>query len=292
MAKNAGRRQNFIHVVVPKQICAFIIGGFSLIAFSLVGVAYLSGGIASANTTIVASNTYTWENWPSNSTGYTSLQWSVTPLTDPSPDGYFWSNQFYFNNANGNAAYFGLQTEGTAPTGKIAIFSAWSALASQSPQYAKSFSGEGTGYTARISFKWNVGTKYDLQVQRLNIVATGTVSKIITGTGSTPVAISWSGQSAFPTVLAGQTVYITGKPYKTSQASTDGTLYFAAGTKITTNSAIVFSQSLVPDPESHTGVPNGTWWGAWIWKDGTQSKQFVGEVEVPLSWGNITDCLL
>ena len=41
----------------------------------------------------------------------------------------------------GEAAYFGLQTRGAEPTGKIAIFSVWGALDAEGPEHAAPFGG-------------------------------------------------------------------------------------------------------------------------------------------------------
>lgn len=83
-------------------------------------------------------------------------------MTDPSPDGYFWSHQFWL--VGGEAGYVGLQTAGSEPTGRIAIFSVWNAVAAEGPAYAAPFGGEGEGFTARIPYHWRVGTSYRFSV--------------------------------------------------------------------------------------------------------------------------------
>jgi hypothetical protein len=80
------------------------------------------------------------------------MRWDLEPRSDPSPVGYFWSHQVAL--MDGEAAYLGLQTEGAAPTGKIAIFSVWGAIDADSAEYAAPFSGEGTGMTVRIRYPW------------------------------------------------------------------------------------------------------------------------------------------
>lgn len=133
---------------------------FSLI-FGLIGTYLL---ISTRAATIAPTGTYTDWYWPTTTPGYQSFEWEVTPKVDPTPDGYFWAHQFQFN--NGDGGYFGLQTQGANPTGKIAIFSVWQALAAQGPQVATTFGGEGTGYTVRIKYPWVSGQRYRLRVAR------------------------------------------------------------------------------------------------------------------------------
>ena len=74
----------------------------------------------------VPVGTYTTWSWPPTPTGYAELRWKVEPRTDPSPVGYFWSHQVAL--LGGEAAYVGLQTMGSEPAGKIAIFSVWGGI--------------------------------------------------------------------------------------------------------------------------------------------------------------------
>lgn len=105
----------------------------------------------------VPVGTYTTWSWPPTSMGYTELRWEVEPRTDPSPVGYFWSHQVAL--IGGQAAYVGLQTRGSEPTGKIAIFSVWGAIDAKSPEYAAPFGGEGRGMTVRIRYEWAPGRR-------------------------------------------------------------------------------------------------------------------------------------
>jgi hypothetical protein len=91
------------------------------------------------------------------------VQWEVEPRTDPSPVGYFWSHQVAL--LGGEAAYFGLQTQGSEPAGKIAIFSVWGALDAEGPEYADAFWGEGTGMTVRIRYEWVPGRRERLRLR-------------------------------------------------------------------------------------------------------------------------------
>jgi hypothetical protein len=91
------------------------------------------------------------------------MHWEVEPRSDPSPVGYFWSHQVAL--VGGEAAYFGLQTAGSEPTGKIAIFSVWGALDAEGPEYAAPFSGEGSGMTVRIRYQWEPGRAVRLAIR-------------------------------------------------------------------------------------------------------------------------------
>jgi hypothetical protein len=112
------------------------------------------------------TGTFTYWDWPATTRGFTSLEWTVTPQTDPTPDGYFWSHQFWLlaGEAGSEAGYAGLQTVGSAPTGKIAIFSVWNSMAAAGPEFAAPFTGEGDGFSVRVRFPWEVGHAYPFRV--------------------------------------------------------------------------------------------------------------------------------
>lgn len=112
------------------------------------------------------TGTYTDVALPDRPEGYAELAWSITPRTDPSPDGYFWSHQFGL--LGGEQGYAGLQTHNADLGGKIAIFSIWAAWGADGPEWAAPFGGEGTGWSARIRYDWQVGATY-----RLAVAATG-----------------------------------------------------------------------------------------------------------------------
>jgi hypothetical protein len=88
------------------------------------------------------------------------MRWQVEPRSDPSPVGYFWSHQVGF--VGGEGAYLGVQTQGSEPTGKIAIFSVWGGLDAEGPEYAAPFSGEGSGMTVRVRYEWVPGRRVRL----------------------------------------------------------------------------------------------------------------------------------
>jgi hypothetical protein len=110
------------------------------------------------------TGTFTYWDWPPapGGKGFGWFEWTVTPHTDPTPDGYFWSHQFWL--VGGPAGYCGLQTLGSEPTGKIAIFSIWDAESATGPEFAARFTGEGDGYSVRLRWPWVVGEEYTLGV--------------------------------------------------------------------------------------------------------------------------------
>jgi hypothetical protein len=111
----------------------------------------------------VPVGTYTQWSWPPTRSGYDEMRWELEPRSDPSPVGYFWSHQVGL--VGGDGAYLGLQTQGSEPTGKIAIFSVWGAIDAEGAEYAAPFSGEGTGMTVRIRYRWVPGRRERLALR-------------------------------------------------------------------------------------------------------------------------------
>jgi len=116
------------------------------------------------------TGTYSDWNFPGSvtTTDYKNFSWDVTVNVDPSPQSYFYSTQFWFiqddKSIDPNGGYFGIQTNGSAPTGKIAIFSIWGAVDASGPEYAQPFGAEGTGYSVRITYPWVQGRTYHLRI--------------------------------------------------------------------------------------------------------------------------------
>lgn len=103
--------------------------------------------------------------WPSSLVGYTSMDTDIIPITDGSPDGYYLSAYYWFSgDYPATGGYLGLQTEGTVPTGKIAIFSIWGATSSNGPGYNSSGNEGGVYYTSRITYPWVINHTYDLNI--------------------------------------------------------------------------------------------------------------------------------
>jgi hypothetical protein len=154
---------------------------------------------------VVPVGTYTTWSWPATASGYDAFRWEVEPRTDPSPVGYFWSHQVGL--VGGDGAYVGLQTQGSEPTGKIAIFSVWGALDAESPEYAGPFSGEGSGMTVRIRYEWVPGRRVQFALRADGVgwwradVEERLVGRIRVGTGwgaLAPSSIMWTERYAPP----------------------------------------------------------------------------------------------
>lgn len=119
------------------------------------------------------TGTYTDWYFPDSASGYDNFALDVTVNADPSPQSFFYSTEFWFANGDGSASttgYFGIQTQGASPgpTGKIAIFSIWDALAAQGPDFAAPFGGEGIGYSVRISYPWIADRTYHMRIGKLS----------------------------------------------------------------------------------------------------------------------------
>jgi hypothetical protein len=160
---------------------------------------------------VVPVGTYTLWSWPPARSGYQEMRWDLEPRTDPSPVGYFWSHQVGL--VGEEAAYFGLQTEGAAPTGKIAIFSVWGALDAEGPEYAAPFSGEGSGMTVRIRYQWVTGRRERLVVQsdgggwwraRVGDQTVGRIRVNAAWAGLAPTSIMWTERYAPPLRACGE----------------------------------------------------------------------------------------
>ncbi len=118
------------------------------------------------------SGTYTEWFWPPSTSfartllaGYKSFEHTLLPEIDPGPDSsYYWAHQFRI--IGGEGGYLGLQSTGNradGSVGKTAIFSIWDALEAVGPG-AMRFSGEGSGWSARIPYPWQPGRPYSLRV--------------------------------------------------------------------------------------------------------------------------------
>lgn len=109
-------------------------------------------------------------NWPTpaDPKGYYNLDCIITPEVDSSTDGYFFAHQFFFNGLENVGGYLGLQTAGghTSPHvgTKIAVFSVWNATAGSGTEYSAAFSGEGTGWSTRITYPWVINRPYLLRI--------------------------------------------------------------------------------------------------------------------------------
>ncbi len=113
--------------------------------------------------------------WTLPGNNYTNMQWTVRPETDPSPQGWFWANQWWIRHGDGqsSAGYAGLQTVGSGFGTKIAIFSIWDALGATvsnvSGSVCVNFGNEGTGYSCRIPYDWQVNHTYRFDVRKIDV---------------------------------------------------------------------------------------------------------------------------
>jgi hypothetical protein len=163
----------------------------------------LRRGRRGRNDGVSPTGTYTDVRFSPRAGGYHQLAWTVTIRTDPSPDGYFWAHQFGFG--GGEQGYCGLQTHNAELGGKIAIFSVWSALGADGPEHAGRFGGEGTGFTARIRYEWQVDVPYRLTVERTASDDAGAwwraqvadpTTEVVATVGSILVPAQWDGLAA------------------------------------------------------------------------------------------------
>lgn len=88
---------------------------------------------------------------------------------------YFWSHQFSLSPlGSANTGYIGIQGDSSlfngTSVGRGTIFSIWASLAAQpldSRTVCGVFGGEGTGYSCRLPFDWQDGTRYRYHVFRV-----------------------------------------------------------------------------------------------------------------------------
>jgi hypothetical protein len=153
------------------------------------------------NQVSIADTNLGYANWyfPATNTGYTEMDTDFTPQLDGTPDGYFFSQQFWFmqNDNFAYGGYFGLQTEGPGLTGKVAIFSIWGATSATSSGFAGTFSNEGTGYSTRIAYPWVLNHTYNLQI-RLGTQTASSSTWIATVTDTTTNVATTIGNIVVP----------------------------------------------------------------------------------------------
>ncbi len=147
----------------PKKLILILI-------FALAGVILLTRVFASHQQRV--TQTYSTFTWPETSQGYTEFEWSMTPMSDPSPQGFYWATDFTFKwsgqkdkNANHSPGYVGLQTSRSMLGKKAAVFSIWHAKSGSSTGLAKPFDHEGSGYQTMIPYDWKVGQEYKFKLR-------------------------------------------------------------------------------------------------------------------------------
>jgi len=104
--------------------------------------------------------------------GYSSMEVDITPEVEQGTAGYYYANTVWYTNYTGNnsgVAYAGLQTNGfngTSYIGHMAIFSVWDVTSGIAEQggVGVPFSGEGTGFSVRLPYAWQVSHVYRLKI--------------------------------------------------------------------------------------------------------------------------------
>ncbi len=214
-------------------------------------IAVLGGGwnvyksFASAGQAI--TNTYTDFKFPNDQdavNGYSNLYWTVKPISDPSPQGIFWSHQFWFKNSQLDsknpglsAGYAGLQT---GANGKTVRFSIWHSLNSYAGQLPNTkigiFANEGWGNTVYAPFDWKVNTSYNFRVYKANSSPRIMWNADITDTsngrtyriGTIEVSSNWGGLEPYTSVW---TEYFGGTIANCSQIPYIGVEYLLVSVK-------------------------------------------------------------
>ena len=109
-------------------------------------------------------------------TDHSEMSVDITVQQDDFGDHYFYAHTIYLDggknteNNEPNIMYAGFQNKGWSGeewVGKMAIFSVWGAYEGKKEHngWGTEFGGEGTGYSVRIPFEWNVGTTYRLTIK-------------------------------------------------------------------------------------------------------------------------------
>lgn len=116
--------------------------------------------------------------WYTSKKGHTEMTVDITVQQDDFGDHYYYAHTIYLNGKNTenrepNIMYAGFQNKGFNGkkwVGRMAIFSVWGAYEGKKEPngWGVKFGGEGTGYSVRIPYKWNVGTTYRLTVKIIN----------------------------------------------------------------------------------------------------------------------------
>ena len=118
---------------------------------------------------------FTDAQWPTSKAGHTEMSVDITVHEDDFGDYYYYSHTIYLDGKNTennepNIMYAGFQNKGWTGEGwidKMGIFSVWGAYEGKKEPngWGTEFGGEGTGYSVRIPYEWNVGTTYRLTIK-------------------------------------------------------------------------------------------------------------------------------
>ncbi len=121
------------------------------------------------------SNSYvtTYSTWSSSGGGLWNIDARIRILKDPGTSvPYFYARHGnWTNNSGDDGWYIGLQTDGSGPRTKTAIFSIWNARDAEavtSDAECVNFGNEGSGKSCRLAYNWRAGRTYRLRVWRQN----------------------------------------------------------------------------------------------------------------------------
>lgn len=96
---------------------------------------------------------------------YHRLQMKIKPIKMPNVKGYFWANQFHFENGN-HAGYIGIQTRPKAED-KLVIFSVFGKGTQSDSTNCRSGADGGSGTSCSAKFIWQDGHNYYLNVYKV-----------------------------------------------------------------------------------------------------------------------------
>lgn len=183
-----------------------------IVLVAVIGALLLNNVLASHQQRV--TQTYSTFTWPETTSGYAEFEWAMKPMSDPSPQGFYWATDFSFRwsgqkdkNANPSPGYVGLQTTRSMLGKKAAVFSIWHAKSGTSSGLARPFDHEGSGFQTMIPYNWQVGREYRFKLRYVgqdgakNKIWTATVHDVASSTtqtiGTITVPEGWGGLNSY-----------------------------------------------------------------------------------------------
>lgn len=156
----------------------------------------------------------TYADWYFPNGSYDSIEWTVTPLTDPGPslaaDGllHYYAATFYTTNATNaiGGGYAGFQTNGYFngnQQGKVVNFAFWGSNGGEGPDLVNPNNTESGGYQIMTHLNWYENHAYKFTLAGSTTDASGrwwTLNVLDTTTG----ANTYIGRTRVPTTIAGK----------------------------------------------------------------------------------------